>query len=363
MTPQQGENTGFIEVAPRPQDWKSAQGTGIIGSPVNATADWRLLEPPGEWQKDMRTQFETNACVSFSANDALETYGDFCIKNNLWPVSLVQWLRDKGYFNADGTMNFSDRFTAKMSGTTIDGNSLPAVWESIRANGLVPESLWTSDFAKLPTQGETQVNWNLYYSNIPDSVIALGKEFLTMFNSVNPNRAVQWEWIAYPGVNMTPDGFGQQLKTSPLQIATVVCDGWDTNTVINGCGAGVGHAIMLSYVEPNVSYHILDHYNKFDKQLALNYVLTYAVRGLLIPVAPTTPTLPPTQKFMFSHDLWYGIIHPDVLELQKRLGVSPTYIQFGPRTLAAVITYQQTHGIPATGYVGTLTRTSLNVLP
>jgi peptidoglycan hydrolase-like protein with peptidoglycan-binding domain len=355
----EGHNTGFIEVAPRPQDWKSAEGTGVIGSPINATGDWRTYEPPGEWQRDMTTMFETDACVSFSANDTLETYGNYCIKHNLWPSDLVQWLQVKGYFNPDGTLNFSDRFTAKMSGTTMNGNTLPAVWESIRVNGLVPETAWPSDFSHLPTQGETQANWDKYYAPIPADVIALGKEFLSRFDTGNPNRAVQWEWIAYPGIAMTPDSFAQQLKTSPLQIATAVCSGWNTSTVINSCGAGAGHATMLSSVEPNVSYHILDHYRQFDKQFSLSYVLTYAVRGILIPVAPVIPTPSPIQ-FKFLKDMWFGQQNDDIIQLQIRLGVVPTSGYFGPLTKAAVLRYQAAHGIPTTGYCGPLTRASLN---
>lgn len=64
-------------------------------------------------------------------------------------------------------------------------------------------------------------------------------------------------------------------------------------------------------------------------------------------------------KFLFTNDLSYGIQNNDVLQLQKRLGVWQTGY-FGALTYAAVRIYQLVHGIPETGYVGTLTRTSLN---
>lgn len=67
--------------------------------------------------------------------------------------------------------------------------------------------------------------------------------------------------------------------------------------------------------------------------------------------------------FRFGRDLWFGLFHQDVIELQKRLGVSPTYVGFGPKTLAAVIRYQKASGItPAVGYVGPKTRESLNAI-
>lgn len=65
--------------------------------------------------------------------------------------------------------------------------------------------------------------------------------------------------------------------------------------------------------------------------------------------------------YKFNHNLWFGKSDPDNVELQRRLGVSPTSVNFGPKTLAAVIKYQNDHGIaPAVGFVGSVTRNSLN---
>ena len=64
-------------------------------------------------------------------------------------------------------------------------------------------------------------------------------------------------------------------------------------------------------------------------------------------------------KFIFNKNLWFGQTNHDVLELQKRLGVLQTSY-FGTLTLAAVKSYQAIHSIPQTGFVGPLTRASLN---
>lgn len=82
----------------------------------------------------------------------------------------------------------------------------------------------------------------------------------------------------------------------------------------------------------------------------------YEWAGMNGPVVP-----PVTTPFKFNKNLYFGLQNPDVIELQKRLGVFPTYIGFGPKTLAAVIQYQKAHGItPAVGFVGPITRNSLN---
>lgn len=64
--------------------------------------------------------------------------------------------------------------------------------------------------------------------------------------------------------------------------------------------------------------------------------------------------------FKFNKNLAFGTFDPDVIELQKRLGVSPTFMGFGTKTLAAVKGYQLMHNIPSTGYFGPQTRASLN---
>lgn len=65
-------------------------------------------------------------------------------------------------------------------------------------------------------------------------------------------------------------------------------------------------------------------------------------------------------KGAFNKNLAMGMNNADVLNLQKRLGVIPQTGFFGSKTLRAVIEYQKAHGITPTGFVGTLTRASLN---
>jgi len=67
-----------------------------------------------------------------------------------------------------------------------------------------------------------------------------------------------------------------------------------------------------------------------------------------------------TPQFKFTRDLYFGLKHPDNIELQKRLGVSPTDRNFGYKTLGAVLKYQKDNGLPVTGYVGLKTRAKLN---
>lgn len=69
-----------------------------------------------------------------------------------------------------------------------------------------------------------------------------------------------------------------------------------------------------------------------------------------------------SDKFVFTRNLWLGMNNNDVLELQKRLGIdySTGPGNFGPKTLISVIQYQKANGISPTGFVGPITRASLN---
>jgi hypothetical protein len=84
-----------------------------------------------------------------------------------------------------------------------------------------------------------------------------------------------------------------------------------------------------------------------------------------IPAVPANPVVLGASTFRFALNLRFGMRGSDVLELQKQLKilgffkVTPTGY-FGPITRAAVIAYQRANGVPATGFVGVLTRGKLN---
>ena len=79
-----------------------------------------------------------------------------------------------------------------------------------------------------------------------------------------------------------------------------------------------------------------------------------------------TATMSENISYLFTYNLRFGMQGHAVAELQKELSthgllsvVAPTG-WFGPLTLKAVKTFQKQNEIPTTGFVGPLTRTSLN---
>lgn len=87
--------------------------------------------------------------------------------------------------------------------------------------------------------------------------------------------------------------------------------------------------------------------------------------GTVAGAATSTGRVLGESIFVFNQNLRLGIRNNDVLELQKLLAklgffkANPTGY-FGQVTLAAVKAYQTSKGIPATGFVGPLTRAALN---
>lgn len=352
---------------PQPSDWVRGQETGIRDSVRNVSGDWRPYLSPGKWQRDIPggTLFETEACMSFTPIDSLEAQFNFMLAFDLISDNNAAWLISKGYLDTDGKMNISPRFTAKMSGTSMNGNNYQAVWGSVRNDGVVPESVWPAHFELLKAapsvSGQTQENWDTYYAQVWDTAVALGKEFKSRFT-------VQYEWVNQTGHVVSETLFKDALKLAPLHITSAVCMPWNTTSVIQGCGIGTAHATLMTFIDGNGVRHIRDHYQPFDKLFAPNYAIPFATRGVVFEVI--TPNVPDhfTHVFTTPYRLgdtaveieliqnllkikgcfpltvassgYYGSITATAVEkFQKQSGISPTAPNnIGLRTLAAINT-------------------------
>lgn len=89
------------------------------------------------------------------------------------------------------------------------------------------------------------------------------------------------------------------------------------------------------------------------------------LQALLASLSPTGQVLGES-AFNFTTDLSEGMSGEDVKQLQSKLRKEGFFNFatdtgfFGPVTKQAVIAYQQSKGLPATGFVGPLTRAELN---
>lgn len=368
----EGTTTGFIAAEPKAGDWEIRGESGIESQIENVSADWRRFVPDNQWQKVMTTGFDTFACVSFSAEQVFATYLNYLLSLNIILAPAASDFLVKNGYIVNGKVAFSPRFLAKVSGTTKNGNSMPAVMDAARKFGLVPDSVWPMPKAEI--EANPAGAWDIYYASVPQNVLDLGKQFLAHFEPL-------YEWVAYTGVPMSHSEFSKSLVTAPIQIAAAVCHPWNTSGPIAGCGVGTAHATELLFVQATGAVEILDHYDPFAKELAADYSIAWAMRALLQPLdskVPQTLYQPPVGfKHLFKDQIDFGATGVEVVALQEALradGEFPLTVDstgyFGNVTLLALQKFQAKYGIatsgtPTTtgyGHVGPATMKKLNEL-
>lgn len=282
-----------------PTDWVAGQETGIIYKENIKDGQWDDFLPSDERQSCKN--FDSNSCVTFSALNCCEIMMNRMLSLNLIPDTSVQWLKDNGYVDEFGKVNFSDRFTAKMSGTKITGNYLGAVWDSIRNHGVLPER----DY---PFGGET---WEEYMAEIPQELKDKALKFKEYFE-------VKYEWIPISNPYLPMVSISKHLCQSPIQIASATCSLWNTAEIINGCGIRTNHATTIyGYTEQYIKDY--DHYNPFRKKLGLDYAIPYAIKGVVeVKQAPATPQ---PFKHTFTLKMEMGTRGSDIVALQDFLKI------------------------------------------
>lgn len=366
------KNTGIIVEQPRDTDYIAGLESGVAFQSVLAGGDWTPHLPSDERQSGRFT--DTMACVTFSALNVIEAQFNLAIAQGRLRTDVLIWLQDNGYMEDGAThVNFADRAIAKLSGTGRNGNSLVNVVDAIRKYGLVPEKDWAYD--------RDTFDWDTYYAEVPDWVVAKGKEFLRVVGTI------VYEWIPNnPIQRATPDVIAHHLEQAPIQIATAVCPPWNTEAVIAACGLSVCHATTLYAVVSGQFFRDFDHYVPTRKRLALDYPIPWLLKIVLTlneapkpaPTAPPAPApapKPPAFKHQFGTDIHIGDRNAEVVALQKALAiaghfpaaVAPTGY-YGNITAKAVLAFQRANHVATEAelsqlngkVVGAKTRAALN---
>ena len=190
---------------------------------------WLDFLPDGEKQKD---PLETMSCTSQSLLNCVEI------------INKVKWNINKDY---------SDRFLAKCSGTTHNGNSMRTVLETLRKYyGVVREKQW---------DGHGFMSWDIYYKAIPKDILNMGQLWIKEYN------------LKYANVNSNShDAMMKALKYSPLYTAGFA---WMQRNGKYQSYGNANHAfVIVGYVKDEY-WLIFDSYAPFVKKLDWNYKFSF----------------------------------------------------------------------------------------
>ena len=224
------KNYGLILENPPIREWRVGGVSGIEKVVIKEDGDYSDHLPIFERQS--YPSFDTMSCVSFSLLNVLE----IIIKCKF------------GYI-----VNFSDRYTAKMSQTTKDGNTFYAVAESVRQfHGALSQTDYPND-AK---------SWDEFFIEIPVTLIEKGKEIYKKF-------IFRREYF-----EPTAENIREYLKYSPIWTC-----GYAWPTPVNGVYPRSvlrpNHAFTIYKAYSDGTFGIFDHYNEpGTKRLASDYIFS-----------------------------------------------------------------------------------------
>lgn len=291
-----GTNTGVIIRDIRPTDWRSGGESGAVKKVLEASADYSTYLPDEEaqakWDAAGSLLLDTSACVTFSGINDIETLITRMRSNGLMPAAHEAFLQAAGYVDkSTGKVNFSDRFTAKMSGTTKAGNSLEYVGDSMRKDGLLPERDWAwPDMSDIPGHEKYDERFYRYYAEIPQELKDKAAEFAKRFR-------ITYEWVLLGTADNAK--LYDALRYGPVQVAAAVCSPWSSNDgmpPIPGCGCSTQHATLIYGRRDDGAWRDFDHYKGFRKLLAGDYCIQWALQYFIEPItetaAPTRPAAP-----------------------------------------------------------------------
>lgn len=206
--PHKIKNRGVLE-GKRPEDYLFGVSSPIVYEERNPSGDWTPYLPT--YEKQFSSNMDSMACVTFSCLNSLEIQHKFLTGTE---------------------RNFSDRFIAKLSGTTTAGNYLWKVADTVRKCGLIDEA----DLPMTPN-----MTWDQFYAEISQDLQNKGLEFLKMWD-------VKYEWVSV----YKPD-LMIQLKHAPIQVTIP------------------GHAVVNIFCEGDVQ-KFFDTYEPFVKTYNQSFV-------------------------------------------------------------------------------------------
>lgn len=279
------ENHGVLIPKIKSSDYVSGWFSKI--SYEERCSDWGKYLPTRENQFSSVADFQS--CVSESFNSAIETQMIWMIKTGKFTTEQLDEMKELHYFDDNGQPNFSDRFLAKMSGTTRYGNSQNKVADTAKEYGLIGEKDW----------GETpNISFDEFYSEIPVHIKQKAKRIFDYINignkadskGVEVERKGGYEWVVaedspkerYRIVNQILE---KELLHAPIQVTVPLCPSYklrQNGEVVGTCALiNPAHALLLYGMKDDdgkLNRLIFDSYPPYNIVLENTYPLPYGLK-------------------------------------------------------------------------------------
>lgn len=227
----ENKNRGLILEPLAPEDFVFGGKTKLKGQVINPSGDWTPYAPEYEHQAP---HFETSGCVSFGTLNCLEMLLRFHFKE---------------------TLNLSDRFVVKGSGTDPhSGNQPKTVAQFIRDKW----SVFEPEYPMTETVEE-------YFSEIPKSLFELAK-----------SRKIGKDF-GYEYVQPTIENLRNALTQGTVGMSVALLKDED-GKYYRPNGWRDSHWVSLLRINKNNECVILDQYEPFIKTIRADFVSEYAVR-------------------------------------------------------------------------------------
>lgn len=258
---------------------KNSFGAPVL-PPVNLlSGDWTAYLPSPEPQ---RWIYDTDECSQLGGFiNPLETYFNWLKSTNQLSPAFLDFCTKNGYFDSNGSFSFSERFTAILDGTSINGNMVQNAWACFQRYGVIPRSMlnWTLNEAQ---QYPNQALMDTSYYNpaaVTQPMIDLGAQFLSYV------KFIAWGWVGGVGDGSTDipvANLATGLQTSPCAIVVPVPNpvtDWNQVNIPYTGGTTLNHAVMLYKVDQTNPYplYFMDQYAPYQKQLQEGYYVPVAI--------------------------------------------------------------------------------------
>lgn len=302
---------GLIPETPRPTDWVAGVSSPLAAAEVMPSGEWTRYKSKDERQN---ISFETFNCTAFSLTNALEMWLNFYIETKQLPQTHIDFLLREGYIDEGGGVNFSERALGAWAGTNENGNRMTTVIDTARKRGLASNKLWSYGGKNLKE----------YFAAPPKEVEEQAARFLQYFQ-------INYEWFYN-----SPGTHAEALKQCPLWVALITCAGWSSPPV-PWCNAGsdvTNHAVVLTKNDMAHNPVIVDHYPPYTKELALNYIIPYALKVFIKPINMTNSLI---VKKGDEYGIYDPATSPDgLITLMRNRGIQPPLKEDGTLDFNAV---------------------------